>query len=316
MDDLFQQYKSYLIFEQNLSPNSIDAYTRDVQRFLNYLKTTGVKSALQVKAQHIQRLIQLLSEMGLSAQSVARNLSSIRGFYHFLMAENLLDHDPTETIDRPKLSRRLPAVLTYDEVTRILSLPDTRKPLGLRDKAMLETLYACGLRISELLTLRTRDVHEKQNFVRIFGKGRKERLVPISDTALKWINRYLERARPFLDRFRNAQDALFLSVRGRPMSRMGFWKIIRKYADEAGIRKEIHPHTFRHSFATHLLENGADLRSVQEMLGHADISTTQIYTHVDRTFLLQEYQTFHPRSEANLIKTSWRRKHKNKSGDT
>ncbi len=307
MNDLFQQYKSYLVFEQNLSPNSIDAYTRDVHRFLKYLKTIGIKSALQVKAAHIQRLIQLLSEMGLSAQSVARNLSSIRGFYHFLIAENLLDQDPTETIDRPKLARRLPSVLTYDEVQKILSLPDVSNHLGLRDKAMLETLYACGLRISELLTLQIRDIYEKQNFVRIFGKGRKERLVPISDTALKWIKRYSDQARPLLDRYQRSQGGLFLSVRGTAMSRMGFWKILKKYVDKAGIRKEIHPHTFRHSFATHLLENGADLRAVQEMLGHADISTTQIYTHVDRTFLLQEYQSFHPRSDANLSKTSWKK---------
>ncbi|RLD16950.1 site-specific tyrosine recombinase XerD [candidate division KSB1 bacterium] len=307
MNDLFQQYKSYLIFEQNLSPNSIDAYTRDVQRFLAYLKTTGVKSALQVKAKHVQRLIQLLSEMGLSAQTVARNLSSIRGFYHFLIAENLIDHDPTETVDRPKLARRLPSVLTYDEVQQILALPDTKHHLGLRDKAMLETLYACGLRISELLTLQIREIHARENFVRVFGKGSKERLVPISDTALKWIKRYLEEARPLLDRYRRSEGALFLSVRGTRMSRMGFWKILKKYVDEAGIRKEIHPHTFRHSFATHLLENGADLRAVQEMLGHADISTTQIYTHIDRTFLLQEYQTFHPRSEVNLAKKSWKK---------
>lgn len=308
MNDLFQQYKSYLVFEQNLSPNSIDAYTRDVLRFLRYLKSIGIKSALQAEPKHIQRLIQLLSEMGLSAQSVARNLSSVRGFYHFLLAENLLDHDPTETIDRPKLSRRLPSVLTYDEVQKILSLPDVSNHLELRDKAMLETLYACGLRISELLTLQIRDVHEKQNFVRIFGKGRKERLVPISDTALKWIKRYLDQARPLLDRFHRSQGVLFLSVRGTSMSRMGFWKILKKYVGEADIQKEIHPHTFRHSFATHLLENGADLRAVQEMLGHADISTTQIYTHVDRTFLLQEYQTFHPRSDVNLNKISWKKK--------
>lgn len=302
MNDLFQQYKSYLVFEQNLTPNSIDAYTRDVQRFLDYLKTTGVKSPLEATALHVQRLIQLLSEMGLSAESVARNLSSIRGFYHFLIAENLLDNDPTETIDRPKLSRRLPSVLTYDEIQKIFSLPDTKNYLGLRDRAMLETLYACGLRITELLTLDMRDIYEKQNIVRVFGKGRKERLVPISDTALKWIRRYLDRSRPLLDRFQRSDGVLFLSVRGKQMSRMGFWKILKRYVDQAGIRKEVHPHTFRHSFATHLLENGADIRAVQEMLGHADISTTQIYTHVDRTFLIQEYQTFHPRSNVNFQK--------------
>ncbi len=300
MNDLFRQYKSYLSFEQNLSPNSIDAYTRDVQRFLQYLKTIGVSSPLKVRPRHVQRLIQLLSEMGLSANSVARNLSSIRGFYHFLLAENYIDFDPTETVDRPKLARRLPSVLTYDEIQLILKQPDTRKPLGLRDRAMLEILYACGLRISELLALQIRDVFWEQQFVRVFGKGRKERLVPVSQTALNWLERYLERARPVLDRFQRSQGVLFLNSRGAPLSRMGFWKILHGYVEKSGIKKEIHPHTFRHSFATHLLENGADLRAVQEMLGHADISTTQIYTHLDRSFLMQEYQTFHPRSTVNL----------------
>ncbi len=308
MDEYFQQYKSYLIFEQNLTENSIDAYTRDVKRFLEYLKTTGVESPLQAEPHHIQRLVQLLSKMGLSAGSVARNLSSIRGFYQFLIAENLMDYDPTETVDRPKLARRLPSVLTYDEIRKILSLPDVKNYLGLRDRAMLETLYACGLRISELLTLTIREIHPRENFVRVFGKGRKERLVPISDTALKWIKRYLDRSRPMLDRFSRSQGVLFLNVRGTQMSRMGFWKILKRYVEKAGIRKEIHPHTFRHSFATHLLENGADLRAVQEMLGHADISTTQIYTHIDRTFLIQEYDTFHPRSDGNLNRVAKKRK--------
>jgi integrase/recombinase XerD len=308
MDEYFQQYKSYLIFEQNLTENSIDAYTRDVKRFLEYLKTTGVESPLRAEPHHIQRLVQLLSKMGLSAGSVARNLSSIRGFYQFLIAENLMDYDPTETVDRPKLARRLPSVLTYDEIRKILSLPDVKNHLGLRDRAMLETLYACGLRISELLTLTIREIHPRENFVRVLGKGRKERLVPISDTALKWIKRYLDRSRPVLDRFSRSQGVLFLSVRGTQMSRMGFWKILKRYVEKAGIRKEIHPHTFRHSFATHLLENGADLRAVQEMLGHADISTTQIYTHIDRTFLIQEYDSFHPRSSGNLNRWSKRRK--------
>lgn len=302
MIDLFKQYKSYLVFEQNLTANSIDAYSRDVQRFLKYLKTIGVDSPLKVKTGHIQRLIQLLSEMGLSANSVARNLSSIRGFYRFLIEENYIDYDPTETIDRPKLARRLPSVLSYDEIRKLIEMPDVRNHLGLRDRAMLETIYACGLRVSELLNLKLNDIHWQQEFVRIYGKGRKERLVPIARSALNWIQRYLDRARPLLDRFNRSDGALFLNVRGQGLSRMGFWKILNKYAEQADIRKEIHPHTFRHSFATHLLEGGADLRAVQEMLGHADISTTQIYTHIDRTFLMQEYQTFHPRSDVNLKK--------------
>ncbi|MHB2149087.1 site-specific tyrosine recombinase XerD [Calditrichota bacterium LG25] len=300
MNDLFQQYKSYLLFEQNLTSNSIDAYLRDVRRFLTYLKTVGVDSPAQVKPAHVQRLIQLLSEMGLSANSVARNLSSIRGFYRFLLAENYIESDPTETIDRPKLARRLPSVLSYEEVRKLIEMPDVKHYLGLRDRAMLETIYACGLRVSELLNLTLNDIYWKEEFVRIFGKGRKERLVPVARTALNWIQNYIDRSRPALDRYNRSQGVLFLNVRGGALSRMGFWKILKQYVERAGIRKEIHPHTFRHSFATHLLERGADLRAVQEMLGHADISTTQIYTHIDRTFLMQEYQTFHPRSDVNM----------------
>jgi integrase/recombinase XerD len=296
MDELFRQYRSYLSFEQNLSPNSVDAYLRDVRRFLNYLKTIGIAEPQQAHPQHIHRLIRLLSEMGLSSASVARNLSSIRGFYRFLNGENIMDNDPTESVDRPKLARHLPSVLTYEEVKKLFSLPDTSTPLGLRNRAMLETLYASGLRISELLGLQRSGVYFEQNIIRVFGKGSKERLVPISDNALQWIKDYLERSRPLLDKKKRSEGVLFLSVRGTAMSRMGFWKILHGYVQQAGIRKEIHPHTFRHSFATHLLENGADLRAVQEMLGHADISTTQIYTHLDRHFLQQEYKTFHPRS--------------------
>ncbi|HHJ51593.1 MAG TPA: site-specific tyrosine recombinase XerD [Caldithrix abyssi] len=296
MDDLFRQYRSYLEFEQNLSPNSVDGYLRDVRRFLDYLKTLGITSPKDVHPRHVHRLIRLLSELGLSPGSLARNLSAIRSFYRFLIGENVTENDPTETIDRPKMNRHLPSVLTYDEIKKILALPDTGNHLGLRDRAMLETLYASGLRVSELLQLGLKQIYFDQQILRVFGKGSKERFVPISARALSWIRQYLERSRPVLDQKGRSNGALFLSVRGTAMSRMGFWKILRKYVTQAGIRKEIHPHTFRHSFATHLLENGADLRAVQEMLGHADISTTQIYTHLDRSYIQQEYKVFHPRS--------------------
>lgn len=295
MDDIFQQYKSYLLFEQNLSANSVDAYSRDVQRYINYLHRIGVHSALEAKPNHVHRLIQLLSELGLSANSLARNISSIRGFYRFLIAENICGDDPTQHIDRPKLARHLPSVLTYEEIKAIARVPDTSTLLGLRNRAMIETMYASGLRVSELLSLQVKSIFFTQNVVRVFGKGRKERLVPISDNALEWIRQYLDQARPALDKHRRSEGILFLNSRGTSMSRMGFWKILKACLKEVGIRKEIHPHTFRHSFATHLLENGADLRAVQEMLGHADITTTQIYTHLDRTFLQQEYKTYHPR---------------------
>ena len=296
MDRLLALFKTYLKLEQNLSDNTIDAYTRDVQRYLDYLKSQQVDDPAKAGPRYVHRLLQSLTGIGLSASSLARNLSAISSFYRFLIGENLTKSDPTQNIDRPKLARYLPSVLSYDEIKLINTVPDTRTTLGLRNRAMLETIYASGLRISELLSLLVSNVYFDQNLIRVYGKGRKERLTPISDTALKWISRYLQSARPVLDKHKHSQGALFLSVRGRAMSRMGFWKILRACLDKVDIRKEIHPHTFRHSFATHLLENGADLRAVQEMLGHADISTTQIYTHLDRTYLQQEYNTFHPRA--------------------
>lgn len=296
MDDIFRQYKSYLVFEQNLSAHSVDAYSRDVKRYLDYLKSNGIKSPQEAQPSHVHRLIQVLSEIGLSAGSLNRNISSIRGFYRFLMGENITQTDPTLNVDCPKIPRYLPTVLTFEEIKTLLAVPDTQTTLGLRDRAMLETIYASGLRVSELLGLLTLNVYFDQNILRIFGKGRKERLTPISDSALNWIKQYLDRSRPLLDKRRRSDGVLFLSVRGTAMSRMGFWKNLKSCINKVDIRKEIHPHTFRHSFATHLLENGADLRAVQEMLGHADISTTQIYTHLDRSYLQQEYKTYHSRS--------------------
>ena len=296
MNDLLKQYQSYLIFEQNLSPHSVDAYIRDVERYLQYLKRIGIPSPLKATSRHVHRMVQILSQLGLSPSTLARNISSIRGFYRFLIGENLTENDPTESVDRPKTARRLPSVLTFEEVEKILAVPDTSTMLGLRNRAMLETIYASGLRISELLSLKISSVYFEQNILRIMGKRSKERLVPVSDKALNWIEQYLERGRPYLNRKKRGEGVLFLSVRGTAMSRMGFWKVLQACLQEIGIRKEIHPHTFRHSFATHLLENGADLRAVQEMLGHADITTTQIYTHLDRRFLQQEYQTYHPRA--------------------
>jgi integrase/recombinase XerD len=234
--------------------------------------------------------------MGLSPTSLARNLSSIRAFYRFAIGENILKSDPTLLIDHPKLPRRLPSVLTYEEVKEILDVPDTKTSGGLRNRAMLETMYACGLRVSELLQLPVEYVYFDQQIVRIFGKGRKERLVPISNSALNWIRKYLETARPYFDRHKRSKGILYLSVRGQTMSRMGFWKILDNCVKKTNIKKEVHPHTLRHSFATHLLENGADLRAVQEMLGHVDISTTQIYTHLDRAYIQKVYKIYHPRS--------------------
>jgi integrase/recombinase XerD len=296
MHAFLKLYISHLTFEQNLSQNSVDAYKLDIIRFLDYLKKNGISSPKDARPVHVHRLLQVLTEIGLSENSLARNLSSIRGFYRFLIGEDIIDADPTTHVDRPRIPRYLPSVLTFEEVMDLFAVPDLSKPLGLRNRAMFEVIYASGLRVSELLTMKISQIYFEQGILRIFGKGRKERLVPISDSALKWLKKYLDSVRPGLDKHRAGDTIVFLNSRGKPMSRMGFWKIVDKAAHQAGIKKKVHPHTMRHSFATHLIENGADLRAVQEMLGHADISTTQIYTHLDRSHIDKQYRKFHPRA--------------------
>lgn len=296
MTEHLRQYLNYLRFEKNLSDNSISAYQKDLERYIAYLNAQKLSRPEQIQSKHIRRLLQLLTEMGLSAASLARNLSSIRSFHLFLLSEEVIKSDPSEHVQGPKLGRHLPSVLTYDEIELLCHQIPTDNYLGLRDRAMIEVIYACGLRISELLSLLVREVYFKEEFIRIIGKGSKQRLVPISIRALEWIKKYLDTSRPLLDKHARSAGIAFLNIRGGPMSRMGFWKILNKYIQNTGIRKKIHPHTFRHSFATHLLEGGADLRAVQEMLGHSDISTTQIYTHLDRSYLQQEYKDYHPRA--------------------
>lgn len=296
MHELLKLYISHLTFEQNLSENSVDAYKKDITRYLNYLKKNGIQKPQDAKPVHVHRLLQALTEIGLSENSLARNLSSLRGFYRFLIGENFLENDPTTHVDRPKIPRYLPTVLTIEEVNKILEYPDTNAALGLRNRAMFETIYASGLRVTELLTMQTTQVFYEQEILRIFGKGRKERLVPITEDALSWIKKYIDFARPSLNKSGRGDMTVFLNNRGKPMSRMGFWKILDEAARMSGIQKKVHPHTMRHSFATHLIENGADLRAVQEMLGHADISTTQIYTHLDRSHIEKEYRKYHPRA--------------------
>jgi len=296
MHAFLKLYISHLTFEQNLSENSVDAYKIDITRFIDYLKKNGIDSPKNAKPVHVHRLLQALTGLGLSENSLARNLSSIRGFYRFMMGENIIDTDPTTHVDRPRIPRYLPSVLTFEEVESLFAVPDTSKTLGLRNRAMFEIIYASGLRISELLTLKISQIYFEQEILRIFGKGRKERLVPVSPSALSWVKKYLDTGRPSLDKKRLGETYVFLNARGKQMSRMGFWKILDKDAHLAGIKKKVHPHTMRHSFATHLIENGADLRAVQEMLGHADISTTQIYTHLDRSHIEKQYRKFHPRA--------------------
>jgi integrase/recombinase XerD len=296
MKFILEQYLNYLRFEKNLSENSIDAYSNDLDRYLEFLKTQAIERFENVEEKHISRLIQILSQVGLATASIARNISSIRSFHRFLLLENVLKKDVSEHIEGPKITRRLPSVLSFEEVDMILNRVDLKHPLGLRDRAMVELLYASGLRISELLHLPVREIYFSDKFVRILGKGNKERLVPTSNRCLKWIEKYLDQCRPRLDKRQQSGGVTFLNARGYPMSRMGFWKIVRMLVTQSGVRKEVHPHTFRHSFATHLLQGGAGLRAVQEMLGHSDISTTQIYTHLDREYLKKVYQKYHPRA--------------------
>lgn len=296
MNEYLQQYLTYLRFEKNLSENSIQSYQTDLKRYLDFLSSQKVTRPGQIRDRHISRLLQILSELGLHASSLARNLSAIRSFHKFLMGEDILSSDPCEHIESPKIRRYLPDVLSFPEIEKIMSSINLDLPIGIRDRAMIELLYASGLRISELLRIPVREIYFKEGFVRILGKGSKERLVPTSQRALEWIRRYLDQVRPALDKWRQSDGIAFLNARGKPLSRMGFWKILQVNVQNSGIKKQVHPHTFRHSFATHLLEGGADLRAVQEMLGHADISTTQIYTHLDRSYLKQVYQEFHPRA--------------------
>ena len=254
----------------------------------------------EVTEEHTSAFLRSLRERGLSPRSVTRTISAVRGFHGYLVGEEAAHSDPTETLDTPKLDRTLPGVLSAFEVERILEQPrptdGDRKQLWLRNRAMLETLYATGMRVSELIGLRRNDISADAGIVRVFGKGSKERIVPIGRPALRWINDYVTHCRPLLARAGLGAEALFLNARGRILTRMAVWKMVQSSARKAGIHQDVHPHTFRHSFATHLLEGGADLRAVQEMLGHADISTTQIYTHIDREYLKEIHRTYHPRS--------------------
>jgi len=293
---LLEQFLDYLAIEKNLSANTIDSYRLDIRRYLQFAEHQRQRASVEdITDQDISAFVHLLDELGLAARSVARNLSAIRTFHKFLMNEEITDHDPTALVELPKLPKALPPVLEVHEVELILEQPDTLQYLGLRDRAMLELLYACGLRISELLGLTQNQFQPESGFIRVMGKGSKERLVPVGKIAIDWVVRYQEKVRPKFVQADAANDILFLNAQGKKMSRMGFWKILRKYVTQAGIEKAITPHTFRHSFATHLLEGGADLRVVQELLGHSDIATTQIYTHIDREYLKEVHHTYHPR---------------------
>ncbi len=296
MDHLLTEFLNFLQIEKNAALNTVVSYQNDLTRYLEFLRARGTTELSQIRPADILALIQTLRDVNYAPTTTARNLSAIRMFHRFLMRENYLDHDPTANISLPKLPKYLPDTLSQFEIERILAQPDSSTPTGLRDKAMLEVLYAAGLRVSELISLHISDLFFSEGFIRVFGKGSKERLVPIGEQAIHFTELYLRKVRPALSRAVSG-DSLFLNPRGKSLSRMGFWLILRRYVNLAGISKKVSPHTFRHSFATHLIEGGADLRAVQEMLGHADISSTQIYTHLDREFLKEVHRNFHPREQ-------------------
>lgn len=294
MREFLNEYLTTLRFEKNLSENSISSYKNDLNAFLTFLDDAGVTDLNDANNLHIINFFKLLNTMGLSSTSAARYFSSLKGFFTYIFRNKYILKNPIEKMTAPKLSKKLPQVLSVAEVDLILSKPNIEDKFGLRDKAMLEILYACGLRVSELIDLKISNLYFAEEVIRVFGKGSKERFVPIGSSAVKWVTKYLEESRPAITKM-SSEGYVFLSIRGRKFSRMGVWKIVDRYLKEAEIHKDAHPHTFRHSFATHLLEGGADLRAVQEMLGHADISTTQIYTHIDRDYIIQIHKQFHPR---------------------
>jgi len=292
--DLIDQYINYLIVEKGLADATIESYAGDLKQFAGFLKSCRISLIAQSDTTVILKYLILLRNEGLSTRSRARHLVTLRGFFKFLIQEKELRKDPTRIVDLPKTGIKLPDVLSIDEIITILNTPDTSTPRGARDAAMIELIYAAGLRVSELIHVKLQDINLEMGFVRTFGKGSKERIVPIGSQAQEKVNEYLTHARTILLK-NHVSKFLFVARAGKPMTRQGFWKLLKKYAVQAGITKKITPHSFRHSFASHLLEGGADLRAVQMMLGHVDISTTQIYTHVARDHLKKLHEQYHPR---------------------
>jgi integrase/recombinase XerD len=296
-DILIKQFKQYLQLERALASNSIEAYAHDIVKLKQFLEISNLQvTPLKVEEMHLKAFLKYIHELGLSAHSQGRMLSGIKAFYKFLLVEELMDKDPTELIEGPKLGRKLPDTLDFQEIELMFSAIDLSTPEGFRNRAMLETLYSSGLRVSELITLKLTNIYSDQGFLKIVGKGDKERMVPIGREALKFIQIYTSEVRVHVPVDKNSQNIVFLNRRGKQMSRVMVFLLIKGLAVKVGIQKNISPHTFRHSFATHLIEGGADLRAVQQMLGHESITTTEIYTHLDRDYLKQVMKEFHPRS--------------------
>ncbi len=295
MENYVQQFISYLASERGLAQNTLESYGRDLRYFQQYLESNQLTFATGSTNEIIRTYLDELKKQGKAVSTISRNLAALKSFYQYLLKEQYLDVDPASKIESPKLEKKLPQVLSVQQVELLLKQPNINLPAGLRDKAMLELLYATGIRVSELITINVNDVNLELGYIKCFGRGAKERVVPLGSIASKCVAQYLRKGRTTLVRSKQ-EEAMFVNHHGRRLTRQGFWKIIKKYASEAHIEQKITPHTLRHSFATHLLENGADLRSVQEMLGHADISTTQIYTHVTKNRLKEVYDKAHPRA--------------------
>lgn len=288
-------YKAWLQLEKSLSGNSVESYLRDLEHFTNYLLSSGsAKNPAEITLTDLQSFIKEIAQVGLAPASQARMISGLRSFYKYCLLEDIATKDPTLLLESPKLKRALPDVLSFEEIEKIIAQLDLSTPEGGRNKAILETMYSCGLRVSEVVSLKISQLYTDLGFIRVTGKGDKERLVPIGDAAIKYINIYRKDIRVHTLPKKGNEDVLFLNKRGTKLSRVMIFYIIKELVKKAGIHKVVSPHTFRHSFATHLVEGGADLRAVQEMLGHASITTTEIYTHLDREFLRRTLENFHP----------------------
>jgi len=297
MESHIEDFINFLIVERNLAANTIEAYASDLAKYVDFLIFKGLTNFNDVQSSDVLAYLTKLHHQKLSSLTIARNLSALRMFHRFLTSENISNSNPTDTISSPKLAMKLPVVLDQFEIEKLIEQPDVSTALGIRDRALLEFAYATGVRVSELISINLNDLFLDDQLVRIFGKGSKVRIVPIGERAIKSVKDYCQISRPLLIKQYDNHNTLFLNNRGKPLTRMGFWKILRGYVLATGITKPVSPHTFRHSFATHLIEGGADLRAVQEMLGHVNISSTQIYTHLDREYLKEVHRTFHPREK-------------------
>ena len=295
MATVLEEFSYWLASERGVASNTALAYHSDIKKYVEFLASVGKSDPASAQSDDVYSYLAFLSECGMSASSMRRELSSIRAFHRFLISESMASEDPTRDVPPPKVWRRLPAALTVPEVERLLAQPDTCKPLGLRDKAMLEFTYATGMRVSEVITFRMRGLNLNAGTARCMGKGSRERVIPVGGIAIRWALRYRDEVRPGLLRGKD-QGVFFLNWRGGPLSRNGFWKILKGYVRRSGIKSKVTPHVLRHSFATHIMEGGASLRDVQQMLGHKDIATTQIYTKVDMEYLREVHRKYHPRA--------------------